>query len=169
MNQSVKAFSDWLSTTPFSMQIQTIDWVIPTVQTVHILSIALVTSSAAMVDLHVLGVLSQSQQLAPVTRRFLPWIWWTLPILLLSGAILIIGEPGRSLGNPAFILKMSMLAAVLIVTLIFQKGVSRDERYWGSSTRRRISGRVLAASSLILWVGIVFAGRWIAYVDLGAD
>lgn len=169
MNQSVLAFSEWLSATPLSMQVQTIDWIIPTVQTVHILSIALVTSSAAMVDLHVLGVLSRSQPLAAVTRRFLPWIWWTLLVLLLSGATLIIGEPGRSLGNPAFILKMSMLAAVLIVTLIFQKGITQDERYWESSTCRRISGRVLAASSLVLWVGIVFAGRWIAYVDIGVD
>jgi uncharacterized membrane protein len=165
----IQAFSDWLSATPLSMQIQTVEWIIPTVQTIHILSIALVTSSAAMVDLHVLGVLSRSQPLVAVTRRFLPWIWWTLLVLLLSGATLIIGEPARSLANPAFILKMCMLAAVLIVTLIFQKGIMRDEHYWESSPRRVINSRLLAGLSLVLWIGIVFAGRWIAYVDLGAD
>jgi uncharacterized membrane protein len=133
MNQPVHAFGEWLSATPLSMQIQAIDWIIPTVQTVRILSIALVTSSAAMVDLHVLGILARSQPLAAIIQRFLPWIWRTLLVSLLSGATLVIGKPGRSLGNPAFILKMCMLAAVLILTLIFQKGITRDERYRESS------------------------------------
>jgi len=168
MNPSTQAFSDWLSATPLSMQIQTVSWIIPTAQTIHILSIALVMSSAAMVDLRVLGVLSRRQPLVAITRRFLPWIWWTLLVLLLSGATLIIGEPERSLANPAFILKMSLLAAVLIVTVIFQNGVARDHLFWESSLRRRVNGRLLAGLSLVLWVGIVFAGRWIAYVDLGA-
>jgi len=169
MNQSVQAFSEWLSATPLSLHIQTVAWVIPTVQTVHILSIALVISSAAMVDLRVLGVMSLSQPLAVVSRRFLPGIWWMLVVLLLSGVTLIIGEPGRSLGNPAFILKMCMLAAVLILTRIFQQGIMRDDRFWESTSRRRRNARLLAVVSLVLWVGIVFAGRWIAYVDIGAD
>ena len=168
MNPSVQAFSDWLSATPLSMQIQTVSWIIPTVQTIHILSIALVMSSAAMVDLRVLGVLWRGEPLVAVTRRFLPWIWWTLLVLLLSGATLIIGEPERSLANPAFILKMSLLAAVLIVTVVFQKGIAGDHLFWERSAKRRVNGRVLAGLSLVLWVGIVFAGRWIAYVDLGA-
>ena len=165
MTQSVQAFSEWLAATPLSLRIQTVEWIIPTVQTVHILSIALVTSSAAMVDLHVLGVLSRSEPLVAVTRRFLPWIWWTLLVLLVTGATLIIGEPERSLGNPAFLLKMSLLAVVLMVTLIFQRGMRRDEHHWESSRRRRVGARVLAGVSLVLWVGIVFAGRWIAYID----
>lgn len=148
------------------MQIKTVDWVIPTVQTVHILSISIVMSAAAMVDLRVLGVLLRGQPLAAVAYRFVPWIWWTLIVLLLSGSTLIIGEPGRSLRNPAFILKMSMLAAVLVLTLIFHRGLRRNDRFWEISSGRRISGRLLAAVSLVFWVGIVFAGRWIAYIDL---
>jgi hypothetical protein len=88
--------------------------------------------------------------------------------LLLSGSALIIGEPERSLRNPAFILKMSMLCTVLVLTLAFQRGLRRDARYWEKSPRRRISGLLIAAVSLGLWVGIVFAGRWIAYIDLGS-
>ncbi len=168
MNPSVQAFSEWVSATPLSMWIQTVSWIIPTVQTIHILSIAVVMSSAAMVHLRVLGVLSRGQPLVAVTRRFLPWIWWTLLVLLLTGTTLIIGEPERSLVNPAFILKMSLLAAVLIVTVVFEKGIARDQLFWESSAGRRVNGRLLAGLSMVLWVGIVFAGRWIAYIDIGA-
>src|SRR5580693_5523310 len=133
MTSSVQAFSDWLAATPVSMRIQTVEWIIPTVQTIHILSISVVMAAAAMVDLRVLGVLSRGQPLAAVAYRFVPWIWWTLVVLLLSGGTLIIGEPGRSLRNPAFILKMSMLAAVLVLTLLFQRGLRHNDRFWESS------------------------------------
>jgi hypothetical protein len=166
MTSSVQAFSDWLAATALSMQIQTVEWIIPTVQTIHILSISIVMSAAAMVNLRVLGVLSRGQPVAAVAHRFVPWIWWTLVVLLLSGSILIIGEPGRSLRNPAFILKMSMLAAVLVLTLFFQRGLRHDNRFWESSPGRRLGGRLIAAASLVFWVGIVFAGRWIAYIHV---
>jgi hypothetical protein len=166
MISSVQAFIDWLAATPLSMQIKTVEWIIPTVQTIHILSISIVMSAAAMVELRVLGVLSREQPLSAVAHRFVPWIWWALVVLLLSGSTLIIGEPDRSLRNPAFILKMSLLAAVLVLTLIFQRGLRRNERFWESSSGRRIGARLIAAASLIFWVGIVFAGRWIAYVGV---
>jgi hypothetical protein len=162
----MQAFSDWLAATPLSTQIKTVEWIIPMVQTIHILSTSIVVSAAAMVQLRILGVLSRGQPLAAVAQRFLPWIWWTLVVLLLSGSTLIIGEPDRSLRNPAFILKMSLLAAVLVLTLIFQRGLLRDDLFWESSSGRRIGARLIAAASLIFWVGIVFAGRWIAYIGV---
>ena len=43
-----------------------------------------------------------------MSSRFLPLVWWSLPVLLATGAIMIIGEPARSLKNPAFQLKMTL-------------------------------------------------------------
>jgi hypothetical protein len=164
----VQAFCEWLAATALSTEIQSIGWIVPALQTIHILSIAIVMSAVTMVELHMLGILSRSQPLAAVARRFLPWIWWTLIVLLLSGGTLIIGEPGRSLRSPAFILKMSMLGAALVLTLFFQRGLRLDALFWEKSPGRRAAGRLLAVVSLSLWVGIVFAGRWIAYVNVGA-
>src|SRR5579884_3060591 len=104
---SLRSFSDWLAATPVSLFIQTTDWIIPTVQTVHILCIAVVISAALMVHLHTLGLAMRSQASVVLTRRFLPWTWGALLLLLLTGAILVVAEPGRSLPNPVFQLKMS--------------------------------------------------------------
>jgi uncharacterized membrane protein len=168
MTHTVQAFSEWLAATPLSALIKNVQWIIPTVQTIHILSIAIVMSSVSMVDLHLLGIISRTQPLAAVAHRFLPWIWWTLIVLLLSGSTLIIGEPKRSLENPAFILKMSMVCTVLVLTGVFQRGLGRDAQFWEKSPGRRVGGRVIAVVSLALWIGIVFAGRWIAYIDVDA-
>ena len=105
----------------------------------------------------------RGQPVENVARRFLPWVWWSVLVLLLSGSILIVGEPERSLTNPTFQLKMGMLLTVLVLTATFQSGLRRDPQYWERTMPRLASVRLIAGTSLLLWIGIVFAGRWIAY------
>src|SRR3977135_2691765 len=144
--QALDRFCSWLEQTPLSQAIQSAGWVVPTVQTIHILAIAAVLASGLVTDLRLLGIVGRDQPLARVTHRFRPVIWWTLPILLATGVVMIIGEPARALANPVFQLKMLLLLAAIAVTAAFHK-----------------ESRILAVASLSLWVGIVFAGRWIAY------
>ena len=108
MLHSLDAFCAWLARTPLSQTLQSAEWIIPTVQTVHILAVAAVISSVLMIHLRLLGLRAREQPLAAVTARFLPFVWWPLPVLLLSGSILITAEPARSLQNPVFALKMSL-------------------------------------------------------------
>lgn len=160
---SIESLSSWLATTRISLMIQEISWVIPTVQTIHILGIAVVVGSILLLDLRLLGLVMPGQPTASVARRFLPWIWWTALVLLLSGSVLLVGEPERSLANPTFQIKMGLLLAVLVLTAAFQSGLRRDPQYWERSLLRLTSVRLIAGASLLLWVAIVFAGRWIAY------
>ena len=59
-----------------------------------------------------------------------------------------------------------MLVIVILLTLSFQLGLRRDAHFWETSPGRRIGGKLIAAITLLLWVAIVFAGRWIAYIDV---
>src|SRR5882672_12835911 len=161
--QALDRFCSWLEQTPLSQAIQSTAWVVPAVQTIHILAIAAVMSSVLMLDLRLLGVVGTDQPLARVTSRFRPVIWWTLPILLATGAVMIIGEPARSLANSVFQLKMALLVAAIIVTLSYQVPLGANPAYWEGSSGRRVAAQLIAVLSLALWAGIVFAGRWIAY------
>ncbi|TLZ76513.1 MAG: hypothetical protein E6K11_11015 [Methanobacteriota archaeon] len=156
-------FCSWLEQTPLSQTIQSTGWIVPAVQTVHILSIAAVLSSVLMIDLRLMGFLGRDQPLARVSERFQPVIWWTLPVLLATGSVMIIGEPARSLANSVFQLKMALLVAAIIVTLSHQVPLGRNPAFWELSAGRRGAAQVVATLSLALWAGIVFAGRWIAY------
>ena len=112
MLSDLHAFTDWLAGTPLSTTIQNVSWIIPTVQTVHIVCVAIVIAAVFLVDLRILGVFARGQPVAALSHRFLPWIWYALIVLLITGSLLVIGEPGRSLTNPAFIAKMLMLLTV---------------------------------------------------------
>ncbi len=160
----LQEFCAWLSDTRLSQFIQDTFWVIPTVQTVHIVSIAIVMTSMAMLDLRLVGIAGRRQSLNAMGDRFLPWVWVTLVVLLCSGSLLIIAEPGRSLRNVVFWTKMSLLATALILTFTFQTVLHRRKGFWES---HRAAAVLLGSVSLVIWIGIVAAGRWIAYVEHG--
>src|SRR4051794_295802 len=135
--QSLDAFCTWLAATPVSQTIQTVGWIVPAVQTVHILAVAAVATSALMINLRLLGVRGGDQSIAGVAKRFLPFIWWPLPVLLATGAILITAEPARALENPVFLLKMVLLLVAVGITLCCQLPLRSDPSFWELSTGRR--------------------------------
>ncbi|WP_298261811.1 DUF6644 family protein [Bradyrhizobium sp.] len=157
-------FSKWLASTGLSHVIQTVSWIIPTLQTIHILCVAIVFSSAVLVNLRIFGLFERDEPLHAVARRFLPPVWPVLLILLLTGSLLIIGEPRRSLVNTTFYLKMSLLLVAILLTAILQRTVLSSPDF---IENRRAAGRALATASILVWCGILFAGRWIAYTQAG--
>src|SRR4051812_8542796 len=108
-NEALHAFSDRLSQTALSQMIQNITWIIPVVQSIHIAFISIVIGAAGMANLRILGLGMRSQSTSPLPNRLFPFVWWSLPFLLLTGLILIIGEPVRSLENVTFQIKMILL------------------------------------------------------------
>ena len=163
MTVSLNQICQWIDHTALSQAIKATNWVVPTVQTVHILAIAVVASSALMIDLRLIGVFWANRPINAVSARFLPLIWWPLLILLATGAIMITAEPARSLKNPAFQLKMALLIAALIVTALFQLLQRRNAAFGDLRTGPRATAAAVDIVSMLLWCSIIFAGRWIAY------
>ena len=152
-------FSDWLSHTAFSQAIQINTWAIPAIQTVHIVCLAALFACALVLALRIAGRGIVAESLRSVAARFVPAIWKLLAVLLVTGTLLVIAEPDRTITNPAFYLKMGLLAVVCLLTL-----------WLGNAARRefeRPSGLHVAAATLtlFLWGGIMVAGRFIAYVE----
>ena len=152
---------DWISGTRVSQVIQDVSWIIPAVQSLHILSVAVVMSSMAMLDLRLMGVSGRRYSVSVTAMRLLPRMWIAVVVLAITGTILVIGEPARDLPNPAFQLKMGALAVAIVLTLIVRPQARKEAAFWES---RPLAAKLAAAASLLLWVGIVVAGRWSAYV-----
>jgi uncharacterized membrane protein SirB2 len=156
---SMIAVIDWLTATPLSQAIQTTSWAIPGIQVVHILCLATLFALALNLSLRIAGRGLAAESLASLAGRFVPAIWVCLGLLLLSGALLILAEPFRTITNPVFYLKMSLLIVAVALTL------------WLASVARRQPAKpttvhvAAAALSMLVWAGIIVAGRYIAYVD----
>jgi hypothetical protein len=157
-------FCHWLAATRLSVAIGDVAWVTPAVQSVHVLAVATLLASALMMDMRVLGVIGRGESVDGFARRYLGWIWVALALLLLTGAVLITGEPKRSLENSIFALKMVLLLVVASLTALFHWPLRASGAFERSPAARRL-GKATAALSLVLWSGIVFCGRWIAYAQ----
>ena len=169
------ALNQWLHTTPlngFALWIQTLPinhvivgnfWVVPFTQSIHILAIAAVFGSAAMINLRVLGLIGMGRTVEQTAERYLPWIWWGLLVLLATGAVLIFSDPIREFTNAIFWFKMIVIAITALLSLWFQHSVRRAPERWELTPERRAIIRASATGFLVLWCVIMVAGRWIAY------
>lgn len=160
MNQ----FAEWLSRTHLSVLIQNHNgWMIPTIQSIHIVGIGIVLVSVFMVDLRILGLAGMDQTLRETTNRFGPWLTGALCACLVTGALMVVGEPVRELVTVSFWVKMFLIAVGTLVAAVFQLALRKHEQQWESETRHRGPVKCLAILTLLIWVAIIFLGRLIAY------
>ena len=154
-------FAEWLGSTPLSVAIQSRLWLTPLLQTIHITMIGIVFVSMLNVALRVLGKIRADEPLAEVWHRFAPWFWCALGVMAGTGLVLAIGEPVRQATALSFWLKMSLLAIGIASALYFGRTVAAA----AAGADRAASGgaRFVAVATIVLWVTIIFLGRWIAY------
>ena len=158
-NPALLNFCNYLEHTALNAVIQEHFWIVPTLQSIHILAVAAILIGSLLINIRILGLQNQSESIATVIARYQHLIWVALPILLITGSVMIVGEPARSLTNWTFQTKMVLLIAVVLINLNFQ----RNWQDTGSHTQATMSSRILAILSLVFLMGIVAAGRWIAY------
>ena len=160
-------FSDWLSRTGlnafFADTTRMETWlIIPMSQTIHILGVGVVMVAVGMLNLHLLGVRVSRLNFAELSARMMPWIWIALAALLVTGVVQTIAEPTREIMNMTFRIKVIMLVIVVLITVAYRTQVKKDPNYWSGS--RQVLAQGLASLSIVLWLGIVAAGRLVAYV-----
>ena len=163
----LQELSDWLAHSQlnalFSDTTRLETWlIIPLSQSAHILGIAILMIAIGMLNLQLLGFRVTRLGFAEHTARWMPWIWTAMAILFVTGLVQTIAEPTREIMNYTFRIKMIMLAVVLAITVAYRRQVKKDRNYW--SGERQNLARSLASLSLVLWLGIIAAGRLVAYV-----
>ena len=156
----MKPFAEWLSTTFLSVFIQNHNsWAIPTIQSIHIVGIAIVLGSVFMIDLRLLGWAGMDQTLRQTTNRFGPWLMGALWLMLATGILMVIGEPVRELMTFSFWLKMFLVAVGTVIAAVFQKRVRKHEGDPVTSGALKS----LAVLTFLIWACIIVLGRLIAY------
>jgi hypothetical protein len=155
-------FSTALYATPISTGIRETAGIIPTIQSIHIIAISVVVGSALVTELRLAGVLAIDETPQTVVRRYLPWMWGAIAVLLATGAILIVGEPNRVLANPVFWSKMALVVFAFALTLLFRYPILHP-RFRLEHARWAALVKPMAWVSLLVWIAVIFCGRWIAY------
>jgi len=146
-------FAVWLAHSPITAAVTARAWFVPEIQVVHIVAIAAVVISVTLINLRTFGLIDADEPQRAVVRRWLRVILVAVGVLAATGFLLIASEPGRALFRTVFWVKMGLIVLALTVTAA------------QGPTTPSFAARALAIVSLLLWVGVIFAGRWIAYAE----
>jgi len=159
----MRDFAAWLASTSLSNTVAGTLWVIPLVQSIHIVALAVAFISLFVIVLRIWGWAGRDQSLSATTDRFTPWIWGSFVVLALTGIVMVIGEPARELISFSFWAKMALLAIGLLAVLGFQQHLKRHRVQWEETLVALPTTRLLAGLTLLVWIGVIFMGRLIAW------
>ena len=157
-------FATWLYATAPSVFIRNHEsWMLPTIQSVHIVGIATAVGSAFMIVMRVIGGLGTDQSLLDTIRRYGPWLTGAFWLLLATGGLLVLAEPPREFDAISFWLKMALVALMAVIAFAFQRSVRRHDQQWETAVLDRAGVRWAALATFLIWAAIIFLGRFIAY------
>ena len=120
----------------------------PALEMVHIAGIALLVGNLALLEARVWGF-------GASVRLALRIAWGGFALVAASGLLMVAANPGEMFANPAFRLKLALIAAGGVNAWWFHRrgGIARPDGM----------ARAQTAFSLGLWLAVIMCGRWIAY------
>ncbi len=153
----------WLERSALALAIRESAWLYPAVETTHILAFVVLVGAAAMWDLRLLG-LSRSLPVTLMARHLLPWARGGLLLAAPTGALLFASDATTIAANPAFQVKLVLIAGAILNAAAFHRWTYRSVPTWDQGVASPLAAKLAGAISLCLWTSVIACGRLIAYV-----
>ena len=136
---------------------------VPVINALHVLSIATVFGTIFLVDLRLLGYPNVQRSFARMHHELVRWTWVAFAIAAASGVLLLMVNAVTYYRNTAFWLKMLVIALAGVNMLAFERVTARSAPAWDQGIAPPPAARLAGALSLVLWIAVIFLGRWIGF------
>jgi len=152
-----------LEASAFAALVRGSTWLYPAAEILHIIGFAVLVGVAFVFDLRLLGLM-RALPIMDAVRHLTRWARRSLFVVVSSGLVLFIVDATSLAGNPAFQLKLVLIAAAGINAGLFHWITFRGADAWGSSAPLPLAARLAGVVSILLWFSVIASGRMIAYV-----
>ncbi|AIR91491.1 DUF6644 family protein [Pseudomonas cremoricolorata] len=136
----------------------------PALESVHVIGIALVFGTISVVDLRLLGLTAHRHSAQRLIAELLPFTWVAFVVCVLTGSLMFIANASTYAQNPMFLGKLALLALAGLNMAVFHLGAFRRISEWDTTLPPPRPARLAGLGSIALWAGVIFLGRWIAFV-----
>lgn len=160
---SLLAFCEWLATTRGSIALHESLVMYPIIESTHVLALTVFVGLAVILDLRLLGLMLRRVPVTDITDRLLPWTKVGFAVMVITGILLFYAIPVRTYQSIFFRAKVVMLILAGLNVWVFNHRVFLRVEEWNLDVTTPKGARRAALFSLILWGGIIVAGRMIAY------
>jgi hypothetical protein len=153
----------WLESTAPAVWVRESMWAYPAIETAHILGFTVLVGGAVMFDLRLLGF-TRSLPVTAAAHHLLRWSRLSLLLVVPTGIMLFMTQATETWANPAFRLKLLLLAVAGLNALVFHLWSFKSMKEWEQRPATPLRAKVAALLSLIVWAGVITCGRLIAYL-----
>lgn len=161
----IMEFCRWLERTSLGVSISGSDWLFPIIESVHVIALALVVGSIAVVDLRLLGLASKDRMVSQLSEELLPFTWTAFAVAAISGFLLFTTNAVGYIENDLFRAKLLLLVLAAANMGVFHFLTFRTVSQWDREVAALPTGaKVAGALSLIIWLSIIVIGRWIGFI-----
>jgi hypothetical protein len=136
----------------------------PFFECVHVVALTIVVGSIAFVDLRLIGWGASRKSASTTMSDVLPITRWAFAGAVLTGLLLFSSHATTYIHNTAFIIKMALLAIALINIAVFHRITTKTIATWDNAVKTPPAAKFAGGVSLVLWIAIVAAGRWIGFL-----
>ncbi len=149
--------------TPLAAFVRQNDYAFPTIESVHVLAISVVVGTIAIVDLRLLGYPSHRKSARQLMLDLLPFTWGAFLIAVIAGSLLFMSNATAYYDNAQFQEKMAAMLLAGVNMAIFHLSAYRKIADWDDASPLPLAARIAGATSLGLWILVVFFGRWVGF------
>ncbi len=152
-----------LEKTPFASAVRSSGLLFPWIESVHVLAVVLVMGTIGIVDLRLLGLPNREKAVRALTKEVLPYTWTAFAVAAVTGFLMFSSSATTYAADFPFQMKMVLMLLAGINMIVFHLLPYRTVHLWDVITHPPITAKIMAGTSLTLWIAIVCFGRWIGF------
>ena len=160
---SILDICQYIDATQSSTALRESFYVFPIVEGIHVISLAFSVGLVIWFDLRLAGLILKDQPVSAVFRPIRPFMLTGFGIMFVTGVALFWALALRCYSSPFFWIKMGLLLLAGINIAIYHFTIDRRQEEWDTMLIPPVQARIAGLVSLTLWVGIIAAGRLMAY------
>ena len=138
-------------------------WLYPAAESVHIVGLALLFGSIAVLDLRLLGF-GRALPVRTLAGYILPGSLASFALIVPSGFAMFVAHASDFVVNPVFAAKLVLILAAGCNAAVFHAGALRSVAQWDIGSSPPVAARIAAVVSLVLWVAVIACGGSLGYV-----
>jgi hypothetical protein len=138
-------------------------YLFPFIEAAHVIGLTMVFGTITIVDLRLLGLASTRRPFSRLASDIMRWTWAAFALTVLTGLLMFVTNAAVYYHNAYFRAKMLMLTCAGINILFFELSAVRTMHRWDRDAAAPLPGKTVAVVSLVIWIGIIFLGRWVGF------
>jgi hypothetical protein len=152
--------TEWLKSESIAALINNTEWAWAAMETIHFVGLSLLFGSVLVVSLRMLGAIKMVSFSA--VHKFLPWGMLGFGLNLITGILFFVAVPSNYTKNIAMQWKMGIMMIAGVNILYYS--VFGEAWSLKAGDDATLAGKVVAASTIILWVAVIYFGRMLPFI-----